>query len=84
MVIDNMYPTKNTTEQVSNPRPRVLIVVSGGVADFVADDGIDVVIFDWDDYESAPDITAKPPKHFEDLAVRCDIPLAVDSASEMK
>ena len=79
----NMSSTKNTTELVSNSKPRVLIVVAGGVADFIADDGVDVAIFDWDDYKSAPDITSKPSKHFENLAIQCDIPVAVDQDLEM-
>lgn len=78
-----MPSTKNTTKQVSISRPRVLIVVAGGVADFVADDGVDVVIFDWDDYKSAPDLTSKPPKYFEDLAIQCDIPVAANQRLEM-
>lgn len=44
---------------------RVLITVSGGVADFVADDGIDIVIYDFDveKHEIVP-----VPTHFADLA----------------
>lgn len=63
-----------------NAKPRVLIVVSGGVADFVADEGVDVVIFDWDDYRSAEEITAKPPLRFADLAAECGIPVSSDLA----
>ena len=61
-------------------KPRVLIVVSGGVADFIADEGVDVVIFDWDDYESAAEITPKPPLRFADLAAECDIPVSSELA----
>lgn len=44
---------------------RVLITVSGGVADYVADAEIDVVIYDFD----ADDAEVVPvPAHFADLA----------------
>jgi len=69
-----------TSNRSPNAKPRVLVVVSGGVADFIADDGVDVVIFDWDDYESAAEITLKPPRHFEDLAAECGIPVSGDLA----
>lgn len=62
----------------SKAKPRVLVVVSGGVADFIADEGVDVVIFDWDDYESNAEITPIPPQRFEDLAAQCGIPASSD------
>jgi len=77
-----MSSAKPKVECARNSRPRVLIVVSGGVAEFVADDGVDVAIFDWDDYESDPSVTSKPPRHFEDLAVRCDIPVMIGNDME--
>lgn len=69
-----------TSSRSPNVKPRVLIVVSGGVADFIADEGVDVVIFDWDDYESAEKTTPKPPQRFADLAAECDIPVSSDLA----
>lgn len=36
-------------------KPRVLITVSGGVADFIKDDGVEVSIFDYDNYEEKED-----------------------------
>lgn len=71
-----MSYTRNSVEHKSNPKPRVLVIVSGGVADFVADDGVEVVIFDWDDYKAAPSLTFKPPGHFADLATQCNVPVA--------
>lgn len=53
--------------------PRVLIIVSGGVADYVADPGVDVEIFDWDNYNDDPKWTGKVPAHFADLAGGCPV-----------
>lgn len=72
-----MSCTKTVAEQATSTKQRVLIVVKGGVADFVADDGIDVVIFDWDDYKDAPELAAIPSAEYGDLAMRCGIPLAL-------
>lgn len=55
--------------------PRVLVVVSGGVADPVFDDGVDVEVFDWDNYKADPVGTSGVPKHFADLAEPFDIPV---------
>lgn len=67
-----------TANQPPKAKPRVLVVVAGGVGYYVADDEVDVVIFDWDDYESDPELTFGPPQRFADLAERCNIPLASD------
>lgn len=48
--------------------PRVLVTVSGGVADYVADPGVDVEVFDHDNYHADPKNTASVPAHFRDLA----------------
>lgn len=45
---------------------RVLIVVNGGVAEYVFDGDVDVEIFDVDNYEAGDDITI--PASFADLA----------------
>jgi hypothetical protein len=63
-------------------RLRVLVVVSGGVAEFLADEGVDVVVFDWDDYRSSAEMTVKPPRRFADLAAKCDIPVSSDLSFE--
>jgi hypothetical protein len=54
--------------------PRVLITVSGGVVDWVADEGIDVEKFDFDDYRDDPENTSKPSAHFADLAQLAGVP----------
>lgn len=55
--------------------PRVLVVVSGGIADPVYDYGVDVEVFDWDNYKDDPEGTGGVPSHFADLATPCDIPV---------
>lgn len=55
--------------------PRVLVVVKGGVADYVADPGIDVVVFDRDNFAVDPIGTDKVPDYFRDLADPIDVPV---------
>lgn len=55
--------------------PRVLITVRGGVADYVADNGVRVELFDWDNYNVDPFGTEKPGPEFRDLAVPLNIPI---------
>lgn len=57
-----------------NVNPRVLITVKGGVADYIADRGIDVEIFDRDNFE-AGDSNLAVPSHFADLAKQADVPV---------
>lgn len=64
--------------------PRVLITVSDGVADYVADKGLDVEIFDHDNYEDDPVGTGPVPAHFRDLAEPLDIPVAAIHDPEIK
>lgn len=67
--------TSNTNEM----QLRVLITVSGGVADYIADDGVDVEIFDRDDYSDLDsdeeEIQSGVPVHFADLAKMIDVPV---------
>lgn len=63
--------------------PRVLVVVNGGVADPVFDAGVDVEVFDWDNYEADPEGTKGVPDHFADIAARCGVPLASQAASDV-
>lgn len=56
-------------------QPRVLIIVSGGIADYVSDEGIDVEIFDWDDYNDDPSEYGGVPAHFADLAEPSNVPV---------
>lgn len=55
-------------------KPRVLVIVSGGIADYVADD-VDVEVFDWDNYKDDPRHTDGAPEHFRDLAEPCNVPI---------
>jgi hypothetical protein len=48
--------------------PRVLVYIEGGIADYTADDGIDVEIFDMDIYKNDPKSVARLPASFRDLA----------------
>lgn len=55
--------------------PRVLVTVSGGVAEYIADDGVEVVVFDHDDHTvggKASDV----PSRFGDLAQRAGVPVS--------
>ncbi|WP_354335287.1 MULTISPECIES: hypothetical protein [unclassified Undibacterium] len=61
-------------DEKQSPR-RCLVVVSGGVADSVYDDGVDVEIFDWDNYRDDPRGTGGVSSHFADLAAPLDIPV---------
>lgn len=61
-------------------KPRVLVVVSGGIADPIYDDGVDVEVFDWNDYKDDPDGTHRPPAHFADLANACATPVPVEQS----
>jgi hypothetical protein len=54
---------------------RVLIVVSEGVADYMCDPGVEVRIFDWDNYKANPSDTYGVPEHFKDLVTGTDIPI---------
>lgn len=56
--------------------PRVLVVVSGGVADPVYDDGVELEVFDWDNYNADPEGTGPVSAHFKDLADPLDVPVA--------
>jgi len=55
--------------------PRVLVVVSGGVAAPVSDEGVDVAVFDWDNYKGDPERTGGVPDHFADLAEPLGVPV---------
>lgn len=61
--------------------PRVLVVVSGGVADPVFDAGVDVEVFDWDNYKADPEGTGPAPAPFKDLADPVGVPVALAQAA---
>jgi hypothetical protein len=57
---------------------RCLVIVSGGVADYVYDDGVEVELFDWDNYrdetaEGRADMRVSA--HFKDLAESVGVPV---------
>lgn len=55
--------------------PRVLVIVQEGVANPVADDGVDIEVFDWDNYRDDPQGTGGVPARFADLAQPYGIPI---------
>jgi len=55
--------------------PRVLIVVTNGVADYYCDKGVEVYIFDWDNYRDDPIDTEGVPERFRDLVENTEIPV---------
>ncbi len=57
---------------------RCLVIVSGGVADYVYDEGVEVELFDWDNYrdetaEGRADMRVSA--HFKDLAESAGVPV---------
>lgn len=62
-------------------KPRVLIKVVNGVAGFVADPGVDVELFDKDNYDAGDDFLCVP-EHFRDLAEIMDVPVESDQAQK--
>lgn len=54
-------------------QPRVLVTVNGGVAEYIADDTVDVHVFDFDNYNKETDegrAGMAVPARFRDLAVK--------------
>lgn len=67
------------TVQSLEKKPRVLVVVSGGIADAVHDQGVDVVVFDWDNYKDEEPLHKQGvPAHFADLARTNGIPILIN------
>jgi hypothetical protein len=60
--IDDLCERINTAQQ-----PRALVVIFGGNADYATDKGVDLEVFDWDNY-NAGDRDQRVPAHFADLA----------------
>lgn len=56
-------------------QPRVLVVVKDGVAEAIADSGVNVEVFDWDNHQYDPDNNAVHPA-FADLAECAGVPVA--------
>lgn len=63
------------TGQLDIDAPRVLVMVNGGVVEPVFDPGVDVEIFDFDNYKADPIRTGGVPRHFAHLAQAFDIPV---------
>lgn len=57
---------------------RALVYVSGGVADYVTDGEVSVVVFDRDNFDDDPDGTDRVPKSHADLAASFDAPVDLD------
>lgn len=70
---DSIWPGK--LADGTQAKPRVLVTVSYGVADYVADPGVDVEIFDFDSHLADPVGTDPVPTHFADLAESMDVPV---------
>lgn len=66
-----------------NAIPRVLVVVSGGIADPVSDNGVEVEVFDWDNYKDDPEGTGGVPAHFSDLAALVKVPVEAEVADQV-
>jgi len=66
---------QDVAKQTVTSTPRVLVVVSGGIADPVSDTGVDVEVFDWDNYKDDPKGTGGVPEHFADLAKPIGVPV---------
>ena len=56
-------------------KPRVLVYVNGGSADYAADKGVDVFVFDRDDYNDDPKNYGGAPVGWEDLARQFRVPV---------
>lgn len=79
MVLDLNFDEPETFEGRSD---RVLVVVEGGIAEFEADEGVCVEVFDKDNYEADPVQTQAISADFGDLAERRDLP--VESLPKIK
>lgn len=64
--------------KTANSTPRVLVVVSGGVAHCAADSEVDVFVFDRDDYRADPEETSRVPASHADLAKPFEAPVEPD------
>lgn len=51
---------------------RVLIEVTGGVADWAADEGVEVLKLDYDDEQTGMDLTGTIPSSWRDLVPHLD------------
>ncbi len=63
--------------------PRVLVVVSGGVAEYVSTGDVQVHVFDWDTYKIESEKDGSVPEYFADLQFNSG-PQAVAALSDSK
>ena len=61
--------------------PKVLIVVNGGVADYVFDGAVEVEIFDWDDYKENHE-SSRVSAEFAALARLAQVPYEGDESDD--
>lgn len=73
-VVENSFYIQIGDPQLAST-PRCLVVVSGGVASYMADNGVSVEVFDWDNYNTHPESTGGVPEEFADLAKLCNVPV---------
>lgn len=62
--------------------PRVLVVVSGGVAEYVSTGDVQVHVFDWDNYKIESEKDGNVPEYFADLAKPLGIPVQFNSGPQ--
>jgi ethanolamine utilization protein EutA (predicted chaperonin) len=68
----NVRGTLDTLMIQRTPLSRVLVTVSGGVADCLTEGPVAVEVFDFDDYEAVPEETGLPSAEFLELARQSD------------
>lgn len=73
--VEEVQSTLKVADVAVAKQPRVLVLVSGGVADHVVDGDVDIEIFDQDSYEEDPEHERLPSEHFADLAHQLGIPM---------
>ncbi len=71
--VDVLCERLNTVDD--HEAKRVLVSVSGGVADIACDPGVEVAVFDQDAFASDPEATAGVPSGFKDLAEVLGVPV---------
>ena len=83
-----VHPEDGDSDQVvplsATAMNRCLVIVSGGVADYVHDEGVEVELFDWDNYraETAEGrVEMHVPAHFVDLAQPAGVPVQQSALS---
>ena len=71
--VDVLCERLNTVDD--HEAKRVLVSVSGGVADIACDPGVEVAVFDHDAFASDPEATAGVPSSFKGLAEVLGVPV---------